>query len=91
MEKLRKEEKRAEAVAACEKQLAIERQVWGDLHDDVVGTLEQLAGLHEEAARTGPQRRRSERRCCGFRENVTMRKIGTSAIACRRPRRWGEP
>jgi CHAT domain-containing protein/tetratricopeptide (TPR) repeat protein len=48
VDKLRKEEKWAEAVAACERQLAIERQVWGDWHDDVVAALNQLAGLHEE-------------------------------------------
>jgi hypothetical protein len=44
--KLRGEGKLAEAVAAAEKMLAIEREVLGELHEDVVGSLVQLAELH---------------------------------------------
>ncbi len=49
-EKSRKEEKLAEAVAACEKMLAIERQVWGDLAEH---TIAHGSGLGEFAFRTG--------------------------------------
>src|SRR5262249_36026011 len=49
-----------EAVAAGEKNLAIEREVFGERHADVVGSLELLAELHQEredwpAARTARQ------------------------------------
>jgi CHAT domain-containing protein/tetratricopeptide (TPR) repeat protein len=46
--KLRSEGKLAEAIAACEKMLAIEREVFGNGHEDVVGSLEQLAEMQEE-------------------------------------------
>jgi tetratricopeptide (TPR) repeat protein len=46
--KLRKEGKLAEALAACEKMLAIEREVLGNVHKDVAGSLEQLAEMQEE-------------------------------------------
>jgi CHAT domain-containing protein/Tfp pilus assembly protein PilF len=57
---LRAAGKLAEAVAACAKKLAIEREVLGDAHDEVAESLDQLAGLHEEredfpAARTARQ------------------------------------
>jgi CHAT domain-containing protein/Tfp pilus assembly protein PilF len=45
--KLRSEGKLTEAVAAAEKMLAIERQLLGDVHREVVGSLELLAELHE--------------------------------------------
>ncbi|HLJ93426.1 MAG TPA: CHAT domain-containing tetratricopeptide repeat protein [Gemmataceae bacterium] len=45
---LRAQGKLAEAIAACEKMLAIERAVFGDVHEDVVGSLEQLAQMHEQ-------------------------------------------
>ncbi len=48
VQKFRKEEKLAEAIAACEKRLAIEQEVFGDLHDDVIASLNQLTGLHDE-------------------------------------------
>jgi tetratricopeptide (TPR) repeat protein len=46
--KLRKEGKLAEAIAVCEKMLAIEREVFGNVHKDVAGSLEQLAEIQEE-------------------------------------------
>jgi hypothetical protein len=46
--KLRQQGKLAEAIAACEKKLAIEREVFGNVHEEVAGTLEQLAQMHEE-------------------------------------------
>jgi tetratricopeptide (TPR) repeat protein len=46
-ERLRRENKLAEAIAAAEKMLAIERAVFGDIHEDVVGSLQQLAEMHE--------------------------------------------
>jgi tetratricopeptide (TPR) repeat protein len=45
--KLQAEGKLPEAVAAAEKMLAIERQVFGDLHAEVVESLQLLAELHE--------------------------------------------
>jgi tetratricopeptide (TPR) repeat protein len=45
---LRKEGKLVEAIAAAEKMLALERQVFGDVHEEVAGSLEQLAEMHEE-------------------------------------------
>jgi hypothetical protein len=55
--KLRAAGKLAEAIAACANKLAIEREVYGNVHDEVAGSLEELAGLYEEredfaAART---------------------------------------
>jgi CHAT domain-containing protein/tetratricopeptide (TPR) repeat protein len=44
--KLHKEGKLPEAIAAAEKMLAIERQVFGNVHADVVGSLQMLAELH---------------------------------------------
>jgi tetratricopeptide (TPR) repeat protein len=60
VKKLRADGKLAEAVAAAEKVLAIEREVFGKVPADVAGSLEYLAGLHEaleefEAARTARQ------------------------------------
>jgi tetratricopeptide (TPR) repeat protein/CHAT domain-containing protein len=47
-DRLRREGKLVEAVIAAEKMLAIERQVFGDVHEDVAGSLEQLAEMHEQ-------------------------------------------
>jgi CHAT domain-containing protein/Tfp pilus assembly protein PilF len=47
-QKLRAEGKLTEAVAAAEKRLAVERQVYGDVHAEVVRSLQFLAQLHEE-------------------------------------------
>jgi CHAT domain-containing protein/Tfp pilus assembly protein PilF len=44
-QKLRSEGKLTEAVAAAEKMLAIEREVFGDVHPEVAGSLRLLAGL----------------------------------------------
>src|SRR5437867_3327547 len=46
--KYRKEGKLPEAIAAAEKMLAIEREVFGNFHEDVAGSLEQLAEMHEQ-------------------------------------------
>jgi CHAT domain-containing protein/Tfp pilus assembly protein PilF len=46
--KLRTQGKLTEAVAAGEKMLALERQVFGDVHSDVADSLQFLAELHEE-------------------------------------------
>jgi CHAT domain-containing protein/Tfp pilus assembly protein PilF len=46
--KLRAEDKLAEAIATCEKMLVIEREVFGNVHKDVVGSLKLLAQMHEE-------------------------------------------
>jgi CHAT domain-containing protein len=46
--RLQREGKLAEAIAAAEKMLALERQVLGDVHGDVVESLEWLAGMHEQ-------------------------------------------
>ncbi len=58
--RLQQEGKLAQAIAAAQKMLAIERQVFGDVHEDVVGSLEWLADLFEQqenftAARTARQ------------------------------------
>src|SRR5947209_3592297 len=45
---LRAAGKLAEAVAAAEQMLALERQVFGDRHDDVAGSWELLAELQQE-------------------------------------------
>src|SRR5881394_3003085 len=47
-EKLRAADKLAEAVAAAEKMLAIEREVLGRDHPDTVGSLDFLADLQED-------------------------------------------
>src|SRR5438552_5096886 len=47
-QKLRQAGKLAEAIAAAEKMLAIERDVFGNGHEDVAGSLEQLAEMHEQ-------------------------------------------
>jgi CHAT domain-containing protein/Tfp pilus assembly protein PilF len=57
---LRAAGKFAEAAAACLQKLAIEREVYSKVHDDVAGSLDELAGLYEEredfaAARTARQ------------------------------------
>jgi len=41
-------DKREEAIAAWEKKLVIERSVYGDLHDDVLDSLQQLARWQED-------------------------------------------
>jgi CHAT domain-containing protein/tetratricopeptide (TPR) repeat protein len=46
-ERLRAEAKLPEAIAAAEKMLAIERQVFGAVHEELVGSLQFLAELHE--------------------------------------------
>src|SRR5262245_35505276 len=38
----------AEALAALDRVIALERRVWGEGHDKVIGSLEMLARLHEE-------------------------------------------
>lgn len=45
---LRAEQKWAEAIDAAKKMLAIEREVLGDDHDDVAGSLEQLVEMYAE-------------------------------------------
>jgi tetratricopeptide (TPR) repeat protein len=47
-EKLRAEGKLAEAIAAAEKMLDVEREVLGRVHPDMVGSLHLLADMHEE-------------------------------------------
>src|SRR5262245_61403032 len=47
-QRLRAAGKLAEAIAACEQMLAIERAVFGDLHGDVAGSLQQLAKMHQQ-------------------------------------------
>jgi hypothetical protein len=56
-QKLWDEDRLDEAIVAGEKELAIERQIFGDTHDDVAGSLDGIAGMHEDrdefaAART---------------------------------------
>jgi len=46
-DKLRAAGKLAEAIQAAAKMLAIEREVFGNFHEDVAGSLEQLAEMHE--------------------------------------------
>jgi tetratricopeptide (TPR) repeat protein len=46
-DKLRRAGKLVEAIAAAQKMLAIEREVFGDLHEDVIGSLQQIAEMHE--------------------------------------------
>src|SRR5262249_49469722 len=46
-QKYRRAGKLQEAIQAAERMLAIEREVLGNLHVDVVGSLEHLAKLHE--------------------------------------------
>ena len=45
--KLRSEGKLPEAIAAAEKMLALERQLFGDVHPKVAGSLQFLAVVHE--------------------------------------------
>jgi CHAT domain-containing protein len=45
---LQRQGKLAEAIAAARQGLAIERRVFGDVHEDVAGSLEWLAGMHEQ-------------------------------------------
>src|SRR4051812_5786623 len=45
--KLRAEGKLTEAIAAAEHVLAIQREVYGDLHAEVADSLQYLAGMHE--------------------------------------------
>lgn len=47
MKKLKSGGRLPEAIAAAEKMLAIERDVFGDIHEDVAGSLAELAVLHE--------------------------------------------
>ena len=46
--RLQREGKLAEAIAVAEKMLAIDRQVFGDVHADVAVSLEWLAWMHEQ-------------------------------------------
>ncbi|HEY7428890.1 MAG TPA: tetratricopeptide repeat protein, partial [Gemmataceae bacterium] len=46
--RLQREGKLVEAIAAAGKKLAIERQVFGDVHEDVAGSLESLAEMHHQ-------------------------------------------
>jgi CHAT domain-containing protein/Tfp pilus assembly protein PilF len=46
--RLRQQGKVSEAIAAARKMLAIERQVFGDVHEDVAGSLEWLADMYEQ-------------------------------------------
>ena len=46
--RLQREGKLAEAIAAAEKMLAIERQVFGKEHDGVIDSLQFLASLHQQ-------------------------------------------
>src|SRR5438128_811054 len=46
--KYRQQGKLAEAIQAAEKMLAIEREVIGNFHEEVAGSLEQLAEMHEQ-------------------------------------------
>src|SRR5260370_42101805 len=48
IKKLRAEGKLAEAITACEKMLAIERELFGAVHETVAGSLDELAEMHEE-------------------------------------------
>src|SRR5262249_29848659 len=47
-QKLRAAGKLAEAIAVAEKMLALEREVLGELHEDVVGSVELLGKVHEQ-------------------------------------------
>ena len=60
MQELQKEGKLKEAIEAAEKVLAIEREVYGDVHEDVAGSLETLADIHEELAAWGAARKARE-------------------------------
>lgn len=48
-QELRRQGKLEQAIAAAEKMLAIEREMYGDVHEDVAGSLERLAEMHEES------------------------------------------
>ena len=58
--KLRKEGKLPEAIATAEKMLAIEREVFGNDHLDVAGSLERLAKMHEEREEFAVARKQRE-------------------------------
>ncbi len=45
---LQQEGKLVEAIAAAEKMLVIEQQVFGNMHEEVAGSLEWLAGMHQQ-------------------------------------------
>src|SRR5438552_7614587 len=47
-QKLRQAGKLPEAIAAAEKMLAIEREVFGNFHEEVAGSLEQIAEMQEQ-------------------------------------------
>jgi tetratricopeptide (TPR) repeat protein len=47
-DKHRSEGKLKEAIAAAKKMLAVEREVYGDVHEEVAGSLEMLADMHEQ-------------------------------------------
>jgi CHAT domain-containing protein/Tfp pilus assembly protein PilF len=55
-EALRQAGKLAEAVAALEKILALDRELFGNVHEEVADALEQLADLHLEREAFGPAR-----------------------------------
>ena len=55
---LRAEGQLDEAVTVAEQILAIEREVYGAVHEEVAGTLQLLAGLHEQAGQWEAARQR---------------------------------
>jgi tetratricopeptide (TPR) repeat protein len=65
--KLAEEGKLAEAVTAAEKALALERQLFGDVHEEVVGSLQWIARLQEQREDFA-----AARRAC--REVLTIRR-----------------
>ena len=54
---LHRDEKLSEAIAAAEKVLAIERELFGNVHAEVVSSLELLAKLHEQLEAFGSARK----------------------------------
>jgi tetratricopeptide (TPR) repeat protein len=60
IQKLNQAGKAAEMVTAMEKKLAIEREVFGDVHEEVAGSLTMLARLHEFREDFGPARKARE-------------------------------
>src|SRR5262249_43315176 len=68
-EKLWRAGKQAEAIAAWEQKLAIEREVFGEAHEEVAESLEQLAGLHE-AREDFPAARKVRREVLALRSRL---------------------
>lgn len=52
--------KQAESLAAWQKKLAIDREVYGDTHEVVAGSLHVLARIHEARATFAPARKTRE-------------------------------